>query len=345
MSSGPPDHLPSEEEARLIRLAPLIPPLVHRLNNALAVVRGACDLALARSFSTQLRRASEETVRLADSLALLSICAKPLVPADTLFDLISAARNAFVLIEPLASRQRVELVERGDSRSMIVRGDAARLGQVLVWLTGETLGPEPTSSAGSVLRLRVDRVDSWAQLTLLHVAGSPGAEPDWSAALDAARELVGRSKGRVECRSRPGGISRIRLAYPILSDPQSKETVETPSGTRRRVLLLEGDESQRDLTRTVLEESGYEVHAPDAPLPAPRHEALEAVDLVLVDADLVRRRPGLLGEVAAGSSAGHDSRVALLGQPFGEGGGRSYRFLAEPYRPGELLGFVESILE
>lgn len=342
-SNSSPSDLTEGEEVRLACLARLIPALVHRANNSLAVMRGACDLALHRGSTDHLARAVGETDLLARLLALLSLSAKTHPPAAGLFDVETLVGEVGEFLASLLETEEVEVkLTRDANVSSLVSGDSARFQQLLIWLAAEAAHFARVSGRADPgrLRLTLERRGARFRLSLLFGGTSGGRMPWSSAALRACREWAERGDARLDLRSRFGVFSCARFHLPAHEPLAPATAAASPiRAPRRRVLLFEDDEMQRDLIRVVLEESGYEVHPSESD--ELEISGLGVLDLVLVDADVERDRPGLLRKLATTVRNTPRLGIAILGDPPAHGDLAALPRLAKPFRPGELLQLVE----
>jgi hypothetical protein len=339
---------------RLASLARLIPALVHRANNSLAIMRGACDLVRSPSHAEHLERAARETDLLAQLLARLSLCAKTHPPVYGLFDVGAMTTGVGEFLAVLLEKGVVEWkVPREGGAPLLALGDSLRLEQLLIWLAAEAAQSPREGSRKGPGRIRLSLVRAGVdgdqiRLTLLFQGASRDLMPWSDEALEACREFAASRGMRLDLASRFGGLSIARFRLPA----HASSPVPAPApvagrgegragvGERpRRILLLEEDELQRDLIRDVLVESGYEVHIPggvdlEASLP-------EEFDLLLFDADAERKQPGLLDRLLTVLGGLPPSRVAVLGDLGARSGGPApMPCIAKPFRPGELLELV-----
>ena len=345
-TAGPCDrHGPTAEEQRLLSLAQLISPVVHRVNNSLAVLRGACDLTLQQHYTAHLLRASEETVRVADTLAQLSSCAKTHPPSDAPFDLDVALENALLLANSLSSSHGVEVLDRrGTGEQATVRGDRWRLEQVLVWFVGESLvgAPREEGAGARNARVRIVLRRRGARVRLLLLHGP--APPRRLASLAGARGLAREPALSVRAGTRLGTVTFLSFDFELLGPVPGPPQGTEPPRLAGRVLLVEADTARRELVHTVLEERGYRVRLPARDEPTPEELPLGAVDVVLIDAEQAMRRPGFLPEMLRCVGTRGRGRVALLGAATSAPGADQLPMLPEPFRPQELLAFVAAVL-
>lgn len=277
------------EEQRARALLRLLPPLVHRLNNALAVVQGVHELgADARESERELvRRGLAQLVQVLASLALLARPARAqLVRLDALF------RAHELLLAPLAESLRVELALRANGLGALeVHGHLEGLllasCAALLW----NGAPAPRRR----LRLAAHATPRGLVLTL-GTTGSCGAE-HVTGLRDLARELGWRER----VRSRAGAFV-LRLGLPgagvvVASPPRAS------ASSARRVLLLHGADGERELVSALLREHGWTVSE------SAEEPRTGVFDLALVERRLAHADPALAERLRARFAL---RRVALL---------------------------------
>ncbi|MEW6073358.1 MAG: hypothetical protein AB1726_12305 [Planctomycetota bacterium] len=338
--------LPSDESARLACLARLISPVVHRVNNSLAVLRGACELALQQGYSAHLQRAGDATSLIVDTLVQLGSFAKVPPPGSAPFDLRAAVQSALLLIEPFAGVHGAELsTYLGPALPLVVHGDRARLEQLLVWFAAEGLDAGGPAEDRPRARIRILLAEEGSRVRLSLRRGGSG-EPERSACAAAARTIGAAAGFEVERDRRLGRARALVLAFaPLAPIAASSGAGAAPARAVAPVLLLvEGDTPRRELVRAVLEESGYRVRIPAGDPPRTADLSFEAADAMLVDARLADAQPDLLPELVRAAAARGTGRLGILGAAARTAGAERLPVLVEPFRPGELLDFVGALL-
>jgi CheY-like chemotaxis protein len=319
----------------------LIPPLVHRLNNSLAVLRGVCDLSEGqrgrRADAPELELARRETRRAGDLLRHLSAFAKEHEPTSALFDLRALVQGSVALLAPLAEESGVQLDASEEGESVIVRSDPARLEQLVIAIVARALVGARGRAGHGHARIGLERRTECAELDLSWSGlgeGDPGRDAELVGELAA---LVGADGGRVRSGHNDEG-QRIRIQLPLARrdelPPLTRASEPIPAA---RILLVEDDVVLCELVETVLREAGYRVRSAGGAA-AGAVLAAKGFDLVLLDLDLARGDQALVDELERVAPA---TRVALFG---GAPGPTPGEHLAKPFRPGDLLDYVRTQL-
>ncbi|MGE4243289.1 MAG: ATP-binding protein [Ramlibacter sp.] len=293
----------------------------------------------------------------------LTLNVKPMRFADSvhemagLFELQAAAKG-------LAFRFEVE-----GAIPEVVRADEKRVRQILINLLGNAI--KFTSQGQVVFRIRharemamisvedtgpgmsaqdLDRIfEPFARGTSA-AQSAPGA----GLGLTIAKMLTDLMGGQLTATSAPGegSVFRVRLFLPeVHSAAPAVVTVAKPrrgyEGERRRILVVDNEEADRELLVHLLEPLGFELRTA-----ASGHDALDLVaaglqpDAVLVDLAMpgidgwetirrLRRVPRLGSKIAVVSANAFDKGLE------NDAGIRSEDFILKPVRHSELLDWLE----
>jgi two-component system chemotaxis sensor kinase CheA len=172
-------------------------------------------------------------------------------------------------------------------------------GRVVLWLDGE---PIPVTSLAESLGLPEERGASGPIIVVRGVVHSQGFQVD---ALAGHRDAVVKGVSAVLPRIdvvagtsvEPDGSVLIVLDPPGLVDHARHTAVRRrpgpvvsgePTGTRRRVLVVDDALTVRELERSILERAGYDVSIASDGLEALACLEAEAIDLVLTDVEMPR---------------------------------------------------------
>jgi hypothetical protein len=275
------------EALRAHALRALVPPFVHRLNNALAVVRLVHELVVEAS-PEELAKAREAMLVLRDGLERLALYAngepQPVGRGGWIFD------GLRLLVAPLAEQRRATLVLRpGAVPPELDARLAGAVHDLFVVLLGEARGP---SAVGVRLSAAVVQRAHRSRLALAALGFSAG--PRLELALQA---LVARARAeactlRVRRRSGSRAALALRLELPPGAPPVAGPA--TPARAAAcRVLLLHAPGAVREELALLLGENGFAVCEASDVLPR------GAFELVLVAAELARLRPELLQRLSA----------------------------------------------
>lgn len=260
----------------------LIPPLVHRLNNAVAVFQGVFELGT-RASERDRENAQRELGVLSTTLARLSLLARSPSTRVQVVALDQLGQSCTLLLRPLAQTWKVELDVRCQP-GLSTRCDAG-LESLVLLASFELLQALQGQTSGRRLRLSIAALGDRARLVLAG-CGPLGLPRAATVLREYARERGFASALRTTAQG-----TALRLTLPLLF-----ETTSAPGRARpvlRRVLLLQEPGQDRELVATVLREQGCEVREEGA---VPREGSFE---LVLLDETLLVRDPGALGRLGA----------------------------------------------
>ena len=362
--------------------------VAHDFNNLLTVISGYSELALQRvtngephSDSDDVRDDLEEIKSAAARAAsltqqLLAFSRQQVVRPGKL-DLNEIVAEIEKMLDRLIGED-VALVVKLDAAIGPVLADAGQLEQVILNLAVNGRDAMP---GGGTLTIETLAVELEAPLDSEHGRVEPGryvrlAVTDNGAGMDAATRarvfepffttkelgkgtglglstvygILEQSDAHVRVDTAPGRGTSFEIYLPESdrADAEATPIVASPVGGSETILLVEDETSVRDLTRQMLEESGYKV------IPAangndalrlcanPGHIDLMVTDIVMpqmrgveVARRVARIRPGLRVLLMSGYT---DNLIDL------EIGG-SIPFLQKPFTLGALLGAVRSVLD
>lgn len=348
--SAPHDRLDDRPRlARALVLERLLPPLLHRANNALAVVQGVLELG-ERARGEERELARRETRALTALLGHLGALARGPSAGQGPRDLHAIASSVEVLLRPLAEALGVDLEIRVGA-SVPTEGALpacvdARCEPLWIALVVErTVAVARAGGPGlRRARFRLRAASGWVALSL--ACDEPVARDGplvERGALDELDELARQQGGRISIRARRRAWG-CRLSLPLAILPSMAAAGMTaavairpgPAGTRprARVFLLQGEGELRELCATVLREDGHSV------VDGSSLHGSGVFDLVLVDSELARGDPGLLARLSRDPQA-RGARLACLGRWPCEG--EDPPTLEKPFRPHELLAFVDEL--
>lgn len=284
----------------------LLPPLVHRLNNAVAVFQGVFELGT-RASERDRENAHRELAVLSTTLARLSLLARVPSTRPQVVALDQIAQSCTLLLRPLAQTWKIEL-EAHAQPGLSTRCDAGLESLVLLTVFEflQALHVQPPEQRQ--LRLALAASGETARLVLA-ARGPVGLPRSAQALLDYA------SAHGLHCAQHASARgAAVRLTLPLLFEHVLAP--ERPRAAQRRVLLLQEPGQDRELAATLLREQGCEVREEGA---VPSEGSYE---LVLLDEGLLARDPEALQRLGA------HVRYARLAR------------IRPPLRPSELIGLV-----
>lgn len=285
-----------------------------------------------------MERSGEHLLGLvSDVLEASRFDAGPLKLADEPFDLVRLLEDVSTLAAASAAAKglRVEVDHGGLGSQRWVRGDAVRLRQVLLNLTGNAVKfTERGEVRVTALREEAHRLviavhdtgigvpvdqqerifDAFHQVESDHDRRYAGS----GLGLSISRELARSMGGELSCQSTPGEGSVFRLALhlpPAAAAPESDATL-TPEGRalHGRVLVAEDNPVNALVAQALLERLGLEVElVQDGAQAIARCAQVPAPDLVLMDCQMPRV-DGLAAtrQIRAQEAASGRQRVAIV---------------------------------
>ncbi|WP_460726552.1 ATP-binding protein [Lysobacter rhizosphaerae] len=296
--------------------------LGHEVRTPMTGVLGMSELLLGTALNPQqrgyvgaIRGAGEHLLRLVnDALDLARIESGKLELADESFDLHALMEDLAALVAPLAKQRGLAFaLSIGDDTPRHVRGDAARVRQILLNLLGNavkftergsvSLGVAPTpegvcfevADTGPGLnpeqKSRLFRRFEQAEgaRTSARYGGS-------GLGLAISQELAAAMEGSIGIDSAPGEGTRFSVRLPMPASPvfaarDEAEVSEAPTQRSLSLLLVEDDPTVADVLTGLLRLQGHHVvHVPNG-LSALVAVATTPFDAALLDLDL----PGMDG--------------------------------------------------
>jgi two-component system, cell cycle sensor histidine kinase and response regulator CckA len=351
--------------------------IAHDFNNLLGVVLGYSELLqrrLADDPRSQkqleaIRRAGERAAELTRQLLAYS---RQQVLFPQVLDLGSVVEEVRVMLERLLGRQ-ITLHTRVEPAIGSVRADRGQILHVLVNLAlnardgmpgGGTIRlecrnePDPSGTSLGHVTLRVQDegqgLDAAARAQVFEPFFGPKSGQAEVAGLGLASVygIVKQSGGEILVESEPGRGSVFVVRLPRVPPAETAAPEPSPAnGARgRTILLVDDQEMVREMTRSVLDEGGYQVL-----VAGDGEEALRvsegfagAIDLLITDVVM----PGLSGPDTADRvlAARPETRVIFVsGYTADALGDRSAlgprtRFLQKPFKPDDLTAVVQAVL-
>jgi two-component system, cell cycle sensor histidine kinase and response regulator CckA len=359
--------------------------VAHDFNNVLGVIIGYCDLILQQSASMDSALQSVERIRRAAERAagltrrILAFSRQRLVHPRSI-ELNALINDLSVMLRRLISED-VELVLRLDQGLGGMQADPSQIEQLIMNLAinahdampeggkliiqtanftvdGQYSRQVPDVKPGSYVMLQVSDTGWGINPDILpHIfepfftTKVPGKGTGLGLAI--VYGVVKQSDGNIWVYSDSGKGTTFKILFPRIA-VAAKQAV--PSLARRlkatgseTVLLVEDDESLREVTRRVLETSGYTVIESPSSKRAVNIAATYkgTIDLLLTDIVM----PGMSGIQLATILTTHDPNLRVLytsgyaGEFVAESPSDDISFLEKPYSQGALLREVRGVLD
>jgi len=313
-------------------LARSVSPLVHRLNNLLAIAAGQCDVWASRPiaadprYRAELERIRASTAEMGVLLAALAEMSKDDVgEPEEAAELGSALQAVRALATPLANESGVALsLERIGGDAVLTAG-RRRLERALQLAT---------IAAVTALRDRRGRVRLRAYVGRgrVSLALTTSGSVDDSLRAEIANDLAALPRAGVRSRQTRGSTS-WRAVFP--AETKLDEPQHSTHRARRKVLLVEPDDLMADLIASVLTEEGYGVEVVRDLDAAFAH--VEECEVMLLDSGVAIRSRARASELVA-----EMPRAAVLGES-GGGLGLGLPVLAKPCGPDALVRAVGAL--
>jgi signal transduction histidine kinase/CheY-like chemotaxis protein/HPt (histidine-containing phosphotransfer) domain-containing protein len=355
----------------------------HEIRTPMNIISGFLDQIMQSDLNTEqreqlsiIRKSSDHLLRLLNDLLDLSrLQADRLSLSETNFSPEEVILDIHQSFEPAARKKDIQLlVEVEQGFPAVVYGDPLRLRQILFNLAGNavkftdhgkitikaSLSKTPDEETGIVYEVS-DTGIGIPEHELQKIFGvfdkgivMPGRNEEGAGlGLAITRKLVELLKGklRVESKAGEGSVFTVEIPYQEKQDDlntQASLVKDDKPFSDLKILVVDDDEFNRRLARTILEKYGSPVAEAGS-----AEEAISMIrnlpfDLVLMDI----RLPGMKGPEAAreikkiGKSSGIDIPVIAVSAAITEGEPEKYDhdglddFIKKPYREETLVGIV-----
>ncbi len=356
--------------------------IAHDFNNLLTVISGYTNLltdqlegnSAALGDLGEIRNAIKRASALTGRLLAFS---RKQVLQPTVLDMNKVIGGSMTLLRPLIGED-VELAVSLAKEPALVRADPYQVEQVIVNLAVNARDAMPR---GGRLAISAEvspagapaaggRPGGWVVLTVSDSGSGMSDqvkehlfEPFFTTkengkgtglGLSTVYGIVTQAGGHIEVRSSPGMGSSFTVSLPLAR--AAAERTEAEEGPAKRtggsgtVLVVEDEQTVRELARRVLEQGGYRVLTASSPREALHiAEGLQSLDLLLTDVvmpggmngiqlgrELARERPHLAVLHMSGYTSEEAMRMGMSD--------RRLDFLAKPFHPGDLLRRVGELL-
>jgi PAS domain S-box-containing protein len=376
-----------QQSRRMEAVGRLAGGIAHDFNNLLTIIKGYTELATQRKEVPATVRADIEHIEDASERAaglvrqLLAFSRKQVLQPKNL-DL-----NASVLgLEKLLTRligEHIEMKTIVAAGLGTIKADPAQVEQVLMNLVVNARDAMPT---GGRIIVETNNVDLDRTYASEHVTVKPGryvmlAVSDTGTGISAETAahifepffttkggtkgtglglatvygIVKQSGGYIWVYSEPGKGATFKVYFPRVDEPAQSDTrVKTEKhakGGTETVLLVEDDETVRELAEVILARQGYRVIGADSPKKAEEiaMKRAQEIDLVLTDVimpamsgrELVKKLLARNAKMRVLYMSGYTDNVIAEGGVLEEG----LAFLQKPFTPLALAQKVREVLD
>jgi len=301
-----------QQSQKMESLGTLVAGVAHNINNVLSVIMGMASLREDSATEPCDKEAYQIIGKVCkrgrDVVKSLIRFAKPDITNQGPFEVHSLIKEVCALLDRTI-RNQVKIIESFSEDSLWINGDAGSINHVLVNLCLNAVDAMPN---GGTLTLRTTvKEENWVEVTiedtgigmtpevLVHVM-----EPFYTTkevgkgtglGLSMTYGVVKAHGGTIDIASKVGMGTTVRLLFPRVATPISKETVDVPAPTLKlkRVLLVDDEEDVRFLMTRMLRTAGIE----EVETTSTGEEALETLlegelpDVLILDQNM----PGITG--------------------------------------------------
>ena len=324
------------DRLRLELLGELVPPVVHELNNFMAVLRGVLDILLHDKQDPSGRQAIDVSVAASDLLVRLASYAKgdegrhgPLDPASALWDL-EPLLKAYTKSKGI----RFELVAARGFAS--IQGDPRSVWRCLGTLAMLFARDAHVRDLTARMSIRMGFAEGSVRLRFTATSAGPIDGAQLEVALAELARAVERVDSVVEHRFGRAWALEVRLPAVV----QERHRSAGSARSRARVLLLGVGEDFEDELEELLRESGYVVLRPARETNPVGLLLSTAADVALVSARVLSESSELMLRFVEGRIPGKLG-IVLLGA---EGPIGDICSLPSPCPPDDLLAAIEGQL-
>jgi len=376
------DLLAAKEEAEAANLAKtqFLANMSHELRTPMTVIMGALDY-LQSSWATPerdqlLEMADVSAHRLLaiidDLLDIAKIEARKLTIEDRAFSLENSLRQVVEMFAPQARQKGLDLTRSIDPQLPAqVKGDPARLGQVLVNLVGNavkfTREGEVSIRAGKKdgelvfaicdtgIGIPAEKIEQLFQPFMQGDSSMTRAYGGTGLGLAISKELVAMMGGTIDVRSEPGVGSTFTFTIPLREvegreNPVSGQGEEDACRPLQHILLADDEPAIRNLVKMILDQRGISVAVAENGRDAVSKWEQGESDLILMDLQMPEMNGLEATRQIRKREEGRDSRTCIFALTAhvrpqdrqeclaaGMDG-----FLSKPFKMDELIGLIEA---
>jgi PAS domain S-box-containing protein len=294
----------------------------HELNNPLTAILGVSDLLRERAADDATRRQVEMILQQARRAAAivqdLLAFSRPPTQALSKLRLDELVREALQLQQAALSQKKIRVQFTAPGDLPAVEGDRKLLMQVFVNMIENAAQAMSAARDHGNLQISLVRVDGRIRVTFAD--DGPGISPEnlgkifdpffttkrpgggSGLGLTICLAVIKEHGGTIEVQSTPGAGATFQVFLPVAPGEAPAATQSAPAATsapsgsealrRRTVLVVDDEESIREIIQESLSARGMKVHAVESSEAALSYLATNAADIILCDFNL----PGLNGD-------------------------------------------------
>ncbi len=350
--------------------------VAHDFNNLLTVITGYAEILRAHDDREELREIARAGAQAAELTRQLLAFSRRQVLRPRSLDLNTIVAGMETMLHRIIGED-ISVGVRLAPELASVEADRAQIERVILNLAANARDAMPN---GGALTIETANVDLDAQQVASHGEGQPGAHvllavSDTGHGMDAEVQrhvfepffttkstgtglglatvfgVVKQTGGSIYVYSEQGRGTTFKIYLPTSDAPAAVDDPQDPGVLRgtETIMIVEDDESVRDLVQLMLESNGYEVLAVDDGEAAARVCGERAVDLLLTDVvmpgmngrDLAERLTGMVPSLRILFMSGYsDEAIHRHGEL-----GRGADFLEKPFTERSLARKVRELLD
>ncbi len=301
------------QSEKLAAVGQMLAGVAHELNNPLTAILGVSDLLREENGAEPMRRQldliHQQARRAAEIVQNLLAFSRPAVPRKVSLDLGELVRRTLQLHEYSLRMNDVTVDLVSEPRLPFVVGDANQLMQVFLNLIINAEQAIREVRNHGTLRVQLGRSGGSVKITFQD--DGPGIRPDvlprifdpffttkrpgggTGLGLSICMAILKEHRGNIDAEAVPGGGARFTVLLPISSENADTPVEKAPESERvslegRSVLVVDNDESIRELLRTGLSARGVQVDCVASGEEALARATHRSYDAILCDLKMPR---------------------------------------------------------
>ncbi len=301
------------QSEKLAAVGQMLAGVAHELNNPLTAILGVSDLLREENGAEPMRRQldliHQQARRAAEIVRNLLAFSRPAVPRKVSLDLSELVRRTLQLHEYSLRVNNITVGLVSEPRLPSVVGDANQLIQVFLNLIINAEQAIREVRNHGTVRVQLGR--SGGSVKIAFQDDGPGIRPDvlprifdpffttkrpgggTGLGLSICMAILKEHRGNIEAEAVPGGGAQFTVLLPISSENADTPVEKAPESERvslegRSVLVVDNDESIRELLRTGLSARGVQVDCVASGEEALARATHRSYDAILCDLKMPR---------------------------------------------------------